>query len=248
MPVDDLGNQRIDFVWGNMPLKSNYDDSEEVNYRAPWEEYPGDGEGEYFMKGHYDGTFPSIYLDAKDSHVVALRNWKGFPDVITDGDSGFQRTVDWWESNQPAYQFPNIVGKTEAEAIKSLIECGVNPALLVPAEFDAPEELRYIGYDPESGYFNILNAPGAGNPAVIFYRYYEPGTVIGTHWDGRPWLAEESEGVVAYTNSWLGETVPVGDSMTSEDPEVTGGLSWWHTFVVIQTTDPLKDSYIWWND
>lgn len=239
MALDDLGNDRVDFVWGNMPLQRNYSNEDEVNFRSSGlANYPGDGEAEYFLKGHSNTLVPSAYLDAGDSHNIALRQWNGFP--YNEPNAGNLLTVDWWET-VPAFQFPNIIGKTVDEAVKDLKNCGVDPATLVPIEFDAPEEFRYTGWQDGVGFYDPINAPGADNPGVIAYRYYEPGTVIGTHWDGTPWLAEESENQVLYTNSWIGEPVAV-------PPYLPGSFSWWHSFVVIQTKDPLKNSYIWWND
>ena len=240
MSVDDLGNDRVDFVWGNVPLQRNYSNEDERWLRLPFiANYPGDGEAEYYLKGHSNITVQSGYLDAGDSHVVALRQWNGYP--YDNPNSGFNLTVDWWAPGIPAFQFPNLIGKNVDDAVKDLIECGVNPATLVGIEFDAPDAFKYSGYDPETNtYYDPINAPGADNPGVVIYRYYEPGTVIGSHWDGRPWLAEDSENAVLMMEQWVGDATAVDDF-------APGDFSWWHSFVVIQTKDPLKNSYLWWN-
>jgi hypothetical protein len=254
MAVDDNGNARIDFAWGNMPMQPNHGDGAGDYARWSMSPYPGDGMAEYYVGA--DASYarsingvptmgPNIpgisnQLQALDSHVIAMRHWKHYPEASTDGDLGYALTVDWWDV-VPAYQYPNIVGVSEAEAIKQLKECGVNPALLVPMEFDAPDEFKYIGYDSGTDtYYDPINAPGADNPGVIFYRYYEPNDEIGTHWDGRPWLAKESEGMVLDTDFYPSEAVPVGEY----EPNY---FSYWHSFVVINTTDPTKDSFQWWN-
>lgn len=240
MALDNLGNDRVDFIWGNMPLQRNYSNEDEINFRASWNlNYPGDGEAEYYMKGHSNDTSPSQFLDGGDSHNIALRKWNNFPygDTI---EPGYALYVDWWEVT-PAFQYPNIIGKTLDEAVKDLKECGVDPATLVPIEFDAPDEFKYSGYNPDEDiFYDPINAPGADSPGVVIYRYYEPYDVIGTHWDGRPWFAQDSENCVMSTSSWIGQEVAVG----IPDP---GYFPDWHAFVVIQTKDPLKDSYQWWN-
>jgi len=55
MALDDLGNQAIDFVWGNMPLQPN-------NTR-------------------FDEERP--LLSANDSHAIALSEWNSYPSVAT---------------------------------------------------------------------------------------------------------------------------------------------------------------------
>ena len=240
MAVDDGGNSRIDFVWGNMPLQPNHNDDDSARWgMSP---YPGDGYAEYWftpeaaLVRQAEDENISNQLQAIDSHVIGLRHWNDYPNNAEN--EGYTLTVDWWDV-VPAYQYPNIVGLPVAEAVKQLTECGVNPGLLVDAKFDAPTQYEYIGYDGET-YYNLVNAPGQDNPGVIFYRYYEPNDVIGTHWDGRPWYAHESEGMVLDTDYYPSEKVPVGEY----EPNY---FSYWHSFVVVNTTDPTKDSYQWWD-
>lgn len=244
MPLDDRGNPQIDFVWGSLPLQPNFLYDEEYEERTGPVGYPGDGEAEWVLKGYADplGQSPANYLTGKSNHSTALRGYQGYP--AYDPNSGFQHTVDWWESNIPAFEFPNIPGLDIEDAKAQLIECGVDPVSLVDLEFDTEDpELRYVGYSPETGYLDPVAAPGSTNPGVIAWRYYEPNDVIGQHWDGSPWLAKESENKVIYTASWIGEQVPA----VAFEGEGTY-FTWWHSFVVIQTKDPFKNSYIWWND
>ena len=254
MALDDKGNDRIDFVWGNIPMQRNYSNEDETTFRVWWSNYPGDGEAEYYLKGHatqqdlhnqfgypWDAAAnvsPGTFLSGLDSEEIALRQWNNFP--YNDPDTGFNLFVNWWENGLPAFEFPNIIGLSEADAIQALKNLGVNPATLVPTEFDAPDAFKYIGYDSNTDtLYDPVNAPGADVPGVIAYRYYQPDDIIGYHWDGTPWLAKESEGKVLYTSSWVGEPVAVGD--------YPGDYSWWHSFVVINTTKPAYDSYQWWN-
>lgn len=245
MSVDDLGNARIDFMWGNMPLQPNHDDNVGDNARWGMSPYPGDGMAEYYLSAdaalarQANGDNISNQLQAIDGHVVALRHWKNYPETSNDSELGFTLLVDWWDI-VPAYQYPNIVGLPKEEAVKQLIECGVNPKILVDIEFDAPDELKFIGYNSETDdYYDPINAPGADNPGVIIYRYYAPDYQIGTHWDGRPWLAKESEGMVLDTAFYPSNKVSVGEF----EPNY---FSYWHSFVVVNTTDPTKDSWQWW--
>lgn len=238
MAVDDLGRSQIDFVWGNLPMQPNNNDGAGDDARWGNSPYPGDGEAEYFQNPDAQyargGYTNSNQLQAIDSHVIAMRHWQNYPQ-FTPG-AGNTLTVDWWEEGQPAYQYPNIVGLPVEDAVKQLKECGVNPAILVDLKFD--NENPYNGMP--FGEVPLLNAPGADNPGVIVWRYMDPTNQIGTHWDGRPWYAAESDGKVLTTNYYPSNWVAVGEYETNY-------FQWWHSFVVLQTTDPNKNSYEWYN-
>ena len=236
MAQDDLGNSRIDFVWGNFPMQPNRND----NNSARWgmSPYPGDGEADWYLNPDAQATRTenglvgiSNQLQALDSHVIAMRHWANYPNFSED--TGNTLTVDWWDV-VPAYQYPNIIGLSLDDAVKQLKECGVAPELLVDAQFDA--ENPYDGFGGP-----ILNAPGADNPGVIFWQYLSPETQIGSHWDGSPWYASESNGKVINSATYPSEWIPVGEYA----PDF---FSYWHSFVVLQTEDPNKNSYEWWND
>jgi hypothetical protein len=219
---DDLGNAQVDFVWGGtLPPQPN-------DERHGWVVEPGNGEAEFYTKGHAKATdwgsngnvdpyfpqdylFPSETLSAVDSHVNALRYRDGYP--ADSNDYGFPNDY----SDQP-----NIYGKTVAEALAQLAEIGVDPAIL--------KDLTFSGgsgpYDWQGGEPN--------DDGVVVWRYLAPNNIIGYHWDGTPWLAREAEGLVQYTWGW-----PGGSIRTTRRSQCV--------FVAIQTTDPNKDTWSWWN-
>jgi len=244
MGWDSGGNAQVDFVWGGMPPQPNWERSGVVN--------PGNGEAEYFLNGHatavewdnlgyYPADFlhPSHNLDASDSQANALRWWNAYPDYTPNvGNTLF---VDFWVNGIPGAEFPNISGKTLAAALQDLRAIGVAENFLQDAKTDAENPYATGNWLTDSG--------------VVFYRYYAPDDEIGTHWDGSPWLASECEGKVFLTstfpNCWIGITsyyADGGDYFSSSDPAQAGlTLPWWLSFVVIQTTDPTKNSYEWWD-
>jgi hypothetical protein len=240
MAFDSLGNEQIDFAWGNMPLQPNHDYDSDTDLRYYIAEYPGDGMAEYILHHDSYGYTPSIVLEAKDSHVIALRQWSGYPEVANDGTTEYGLTVDWWNNNQPATEFPNIVGKTVEDAIKQLREVGVAENFLQDALTDATNPYN--------------NGDWLRNSGAIIWHYLPPETVIGTHWDGSDWLASEAEGLVEYASSYVGEQTAITsyyqdgpDYFNSSDPNEEIYFPYWLTFSVIQTTDPNKNSWSWWN-
>jgi hypothetical protein len=249
MAVDSSGNAQIDFVWGNIPMQPNYSSNTMNTFRQGYSYAPGDGEGEFYIDGHAtvndwgtpsyfpaDYLFPSQFLDAQDSHVNALRLWNGFPD--NNPNTGFNLTVNWWEET-PAMEYPNILGKTVKDALADLRECGVAENFLSDALTDSENPYDYGTWLKDSG--------------IVLWRYLTPETQIGTHWDGSPWYASEAEGLVIYANNWVGYQTAVGSydvdtNVTTSDPTNPNlAFPYWLTFCAIQTTDPNKNSWNWWN-
>jgi hypothetical protein len=242
MALDDLGNERIDFAWGNMPLQPNHDYDEDLDLRLNIALYPGDGMAEYILLHQDNGVTPSNMLDGVGNHVIALRQWSNFPDVAQDGVTGPTLTVDWWLPEVPATEFPDIVGATVEDAIKQLREVGVAENFLTDALTDNSEN-PYIGGE------TILPTSG-----VIIWHYMDPEEQIGTHWDGTPWLAKEANGLVEYAYSYPAEQTAITsyyqdgpDYFSSSNPADDIYWPWWLSFSVIQTTDPNKNSWSWWN-
>lgn len=240
MAYDDLGNERVDFVWGNMPLQPNHDYDTDDDLRLNIALYPGDGFAEAILLHNTDGTRPSNMLDAVDNHVIALRKWAEYPNNANDGVTGPTLTVDWWLPEVPATEFPDIVGLPVEDAIKQLREVGVAENFL--------QDALTINEDPYQG------APWDVNSGVIIWHYLEPDAVIGSHWDGTPWLAKEAEGLVEYAASYPAEQTAItsyyqdgSEYISSSNPADEIALPDWLTFSVIQTTDPTKNSWSWWN-
>jgi hypothetical protein len=248
MALDDRGNARVDFVYGNVPMQPNFDLDVQNEYREGRWIAPGDGEGEYYVDGHatasewgqpdyfpLDHLKPSQYLDGSDSHNIDLREWNGFP--ASNPNTGFNNEVNWWDVT-PAMQMPNLYGKTVEDALASYRNLGVAENFLGDWLTDATNP-----YD--SG--NWLR-----NSGVVIWRYLAPDYQIGTHWDGSPWLASEVDGKIAYVNENPGYSVAVGsynssDITTSDPTDPTLYAPWWLSICAIQTTDPTKNSWDWWN-
>lgn len=254
MSSDSAGNARIDFVWGNMPLQPNYDYDEMRTYRWGQSIRPGDGESEFYNDGHAtaaeydfrpyynaDYLFPSLFLDGEDNHPTALRKWSGYPN--SDPGEGFELTVDWWEVT-PAMQMPNLYSKTVEEALASLRNVGVAENFLGDFLTNATDPYA-LGEGIDSGWLK--------DSGIVIWKYLSPETVIGTHWDGSDWLASEADGLVVEMQSWPGAYTAVGSyeddgNTTTTDPTDPNLRSpYWLNFVVLQTTDPNKNSWSWWN-
>jgi hypothetical protein len=248
MALDDRGNPQIDFVWGNFPMQPNYDYDTETYIRQGQYYAPGNGEAEYYYDGHAtaaewgdtayfpaDYLKPSAYLDGKDSHNIYLRQWNAFP--TSNPDTGFNLTVNWWEVT-PAMEMPNLYGKTVEEAFASLRNCGVAENFLQDRLSDAENPYNSGTWLKDSG--------------ILIWRYLDPNYVIGTHWDGSDWLASEVNGKITEMSSYPREMTAIGsyneDGVTTSDPtDPTMYEPGWLTIVAVQTTDPDKNSWNWWN-
>jgi hypothetical protein len=228
--------------------------------------YPGDSWAEYFLLGHatkeefenmfgkeysdrikyQQGTFPATRLNGLDGAPLSLEAWNGFPD--NNPNTGVNNTVGYWDAGvhytTPAIELPDIIGMDVEDAKRAMISCGVDPKILVPIEFDAPEEYRYSGYNPSEGhYYSPLNAPGSDWSGVIMYRYMDPNHVVGQHWDGSPAYAHEFNNKVQYMSYSPANFVPT---------EPTTGwyfnnYQYTFAFLVIQTENPRYNSYQWWD-
>ena len=92
-PVDDLGNPKIDFVWGNIPMQP---DDQREDAVVPL----GGGEGDagWGPTAH----FKSAPLDPNlDSHIIATGGYQNFPSFTTGGtyDDTIANTI-----------VPNLIG------------------------------------------------------------------------------------------------------------------------------------------
>lgn len=120
-PVDDKGNPRVDFVWGNMPLQP--DDQRDTITSGAEELYPPNGEGNkgwsgsliYPSEGLYETVTQRLSLGDQsyngdwqdvdtrtvdvpaDNHDIALTGWSNYPAFIPnyagDGDTGLETVV-----------------------------------------------------------------------------------------------------------------------------------------------------------
>ena len=121
-PVDDAGNPRVDFVWGNMAMQPN--DQRDVVTAGPEPLYPANGEGNfgwdatfiYPSEGLYSSVTQTLSIGDKDgftgawdevatrtvsvpadNHSVALTGYNNYPQFIADyagdGDVGLESVV-----------------------------------------------------------------------------------------------------------------------------------------------------------
>ena len=127
-PVDDLGNVRVDFVWGHMPLQP---DQQRVNTGGEGENITTDGNwtviketGSSTLAYGWDViNFPTgdggnsrEQTITWDNHEIATTGYANYPQFLPnyagDGDTGLEEVV------------PNVVGLTENEAQASLVAAG----------------------------------------------------------------------------------------------------------------------------
>ena len=139
-PVDDAGNPRVDFVWGNMAMQPN--DQRDVITSGPEPLYPANGEGNFGWDATYvypseglyatveqrlsvgdqsvnhnwdDVSYRTVEVPA-DNHSTALTNYEGYPAFIQGAP---------YDDTIPNVTVPNIVGLTAADAAAALAAAGV---------------------------------------------------------------------------------------------------------------------------
>lgn len=171
-PVDDNGNPRVDFVWGNFPLQPNdqrsgFDDEAQYindgwlvspavgsdNLADGWIEkgFPtGDGGGQRFQTFTYD------------SHEIATTGYSNYPAFIPnyagDGDTGLELVM------------PNLAGIPYSGWSNAISAAGLN--------WDS-DDTTYVGATPDNDGNFISQNPAAGtvvNPGtdVTTVRYLAP--------------------------------------------------------------------------
>jgi hypothetical protein len=256
-----VGNQRVDFVWGNVPMQP---DNDRYYYLTP-----GDGEGEYYLKGHAtaqdwnggldahsgyytDYMFPSMETSGASTTSITKTGWAHFPAHEAGTANNYQTPEGGWNwihsgDIRTAMIEPNVLGMKLEDAQAALRNCGV--ADDVTREFlstnENPYDLRGVNYSTGA---NVLQF---GN---IVYRYVAPDAPIpggwwsgvGEHWDGSPWLGREVDGLVQYIWNAPGAKVPIDgtETLPTSDQFVYG--KWLTHTLIVFTTDPTKDQYIWW--
>lgn len=257
-----IGNQRVDFVWGNMPLQPDNDRNGFVTL--------GDGESEFYQKGHAtaqqwndnldaglytdnyytDYMFPSQQVSGASTTSITSTAWAHFP-AHEAGTANNYEIEDWnWlyvGDFRTAYISPNVLGMKLEDAQAALRSCGV--ADDVTREYLSTNENPYdlTGVNTYTGE-NVLQI---GN---VIYRYVAPDapipggwwTGLGYHWDGSPWLGREVDGLVQYAWNYPGALTPIDATDYSGEPFTYG--KWLAHTLIVFTTDPTKDQYVWWND
>jgi hypothetical protein len=257
------GNQRVDFVWGNVPLQP---DNDRDYFLAL-----GDGEGEYYLKGHAtaqewnngldadngyytDYMFRSMQTSGASTTAMTKIAWNSFPAYEAGTAVNYQTSEEGWNwihsgDVRDAMISPNVLGMKLEDAQAALRSCGV--ANDVTREFLSTNENPYdlTGVNTETGE-NILQI---GN---VIYRYVAPDAPIpggwysgsgGEHWDGSPWYGREVDGLVQSTWSFPGSLVPIDatETLPTYSSDVYG--KWLAHTLIVFTNDPSKDQYVWWD-
>ena len=257
-----VGNQRVDFVWGNMPLQPDNDRDYFLT--------PGDEESEFYLKGHATAQEWNEGLDAQDGYytdymfrsqetsgasttAIIKTGWGHFPGHEPGTSVKYQTSEEGWNwihsgDVRDAMIEPNVLGMKIEDAQAALRSCGV--ADDVTREFLSTNENPYdlTGVNTQTGE-NVLQF---GN---IIYRYVAPDAPIpggwwsglGEHWDGSPWLGREVDGLVQYGWNFPGSLVPIDatETLPTYSPDIYG--KWLGHMLIVFTNDPSKDQYVWWD-
>ena len=111
--LDDLGNVRVDFVWGNLAMQPDHGRSDSVIYTAGTENVGWSGTTTYISDtlatGDYYQTLNNLTSRTPaDNHIIAALGYSDFPSFIPnyagDEDPGIEQVV------------PNLLRKTVAQA------------------------------------------------------------------------------------------------------------------------------------
>lgn len=261
-----IGNQRVDFVWGNFPLQPNNDRNGFL--------IPGDNTAEFYLKGHAtasdyndsldaglyvdnyytDYMFPSLQVDGSSTTALTVVGWNHFPANEPGTTGRYETPESGWDWIHPgdvrrAMPFPNVVGMKLEDAQAALRSCGVAD--------DVTREFLSLNENPYdlSGVFTYdgTNVLQFGN---VIYRYVAPdapipgggGEGLGEHWDGSPWLGREVIGRVQYSWQFPGALTPIDATETLPTSSQFVYGKWLAHTLIVFTDDPTKDQFVWWND
>jgi len=117
MATDTSGNQKVDFVWGNLPMQPDADrqTSPDFEFGTGSAQALGTESGNKYWKRR--GKIASAKLDSTlDNHIIATAGYEGFPDFIQGApydDTTANATV------------PNVVGLSESAANTALVAAGL---------------------------------------------------------------------------------------------------------------------------
>jgi len=192
-PVDDLGNPRVDFVWGQFPLQPDQQRDTYNEYSQTtdgnWTNFPAVGSENLatgwdvltFSTGDGGGSRQQTFTwDNHDIATTGYSNYPAFlPDYAGDGDTGLEFVV------------PNIVGLTYSAA---------GPIITAAGFIDSGSTSTYVGATVANDGLIKTQSPVAGAIAspvamsIVTYNAPEVPNVVG--------LTETAAGV-ALTNAHL---------------------------------------------
>lgn len=253
---DDLGNPRIDFVWGGTLPPAPADDRVGDGFIAP-----GDAESEFYLDGHataaewnggvdagYDNyytdyMYPSLWMDGQGNNRIQLTAWNNYPNNLPN--TGVNYTVEnwnWLSGIDDAYLTPNVLGKTIEQANAELRNLGVAD--------DVTREFLSENANPYnlSG-INTNTGEGVKQFGNIIYRYVGANDQIPTFFGG---FGQDLDGTDATGAEWNNKVIGMWNfpmtrvPIDAEDPGFLYGKWLAHTLIVC-TTDSTKDQFGWWD-
>lgn len=205
MATDDLGNQKVDFAWGNMPMQPNNDRIDQ------WVGYLG-------------LHIPPV-LGAKGFHDINGSIWNNYPAnnngqegrVLPLEDGGFI-----WPSAGLCYNSPKSKDGRWEDLIEYMRACGVNPSRLVEATFSGGESKYDTSGSYEGGVIFWSYIP---KEAIININWTTGEVLTGKDFDG----------LVAASNYSWGNEAPVDPGSDLEisfvaftnDPNKNTANWWW---------------------
>ena len=203
MATDDLGNQAVDFAWGNLPMQPNND---RIDH--------------YFN----NGTYIPPALGAKGIHDINGSIWNGYP-ANTDGLEGRVLPLEdggfIWPSTGLCYNSPKSKDGTWQDLIEYMRACGVDPSRLVEATFTGGEDKYDINGDYVGGVIFWSYIP----EDVIVNINWETGEVLtGKDFDGLVTASSYSWGAEAPVNPM--SDVDISFVAFTNDP-TKNTADWW---------------------
>lgn len=160
MAVDSAGNQKIDFVWGNMPMQPDTDRQSSPDFEYGASSPQALGTEPQNKSWTRRGKKASAKLDATlDNHIIATSSYEGFPN-FTPGypydDTITNKTV------------PNVVGLTLNAANSALVALGLSQtSTTTTVGATALNDGKVKSQDPAAS--ALVNA--GTNVALVAYHY-----------------------------------------------------------------------------
>ena len=247
-PVDDAGNPRVDFVWGNMAMQPN--DQRDVVTAGPEPLYPANGEGNfgwdatfiYPSEGLYSSVTQALSIGDKDgvnaswdsvtyrtvsvpadNHSTALTGYKGFPSFIQGAP---------YDDTTPNVVVPNVVGQTEGAATTALTNAGLVKGAVTTANnaggATSGNDGKVKTQTPAAG--TTVNT--GASVALVKYNYVAPGyTISAAKYTGDG--ANMSYGPVLWVIIPGTTNKPsVGDRVTLSGTSVSAFNTTWYAYSV----------------
>lgn len=178
MALDDIGNTRVAFEWGNMPMQPNDKRTEDSN--------------------NLDQDTTPV-LGTGDSHNINGIAWDNFPN--NPNSNGEWNEGDFiWPLSGVCYQWdPKQPGNTWQDLIEYLRDCGVDQRRLKEATFVGGENK----YDWQEGsYEDGIIFWSYLDPTSVVYVDWETGYVLtGKDFDGKVIGSNRSPGDYLNINS-----------------------------------------------